>query len=131
MIANRGRDTVPEIKLRRELHRRGLRYRVDMPVLPEIHRRADIVFTRVRLAVYVDGCFWHGCPVHATRARANREYWDLKIAQNRSRDLDTDQRLTVRGWTPLRVWEHQSIDESADLIEQTYTRLVARPDHRP
>lgn len=113
MQANRRRDTGPELALRRELHRRGLRYRVGYPVLPR--RRADIVFTRARVAVFVDGCFWHGCPAHATSAVLNAEYWRDKIAANQARDQDTTSRLTASGWQVIRVWEHE-IGDAADRI---------------
>jgi DNA mismatch endonuclease (patch repair protein) len=89
MQATRGRDTAPELALRRELHRRGLRYRVDMPVIPGLRRRADVVFPRARVAVFVDGCFWHGCPQHATFAKSNAAFWAAKIAANKARDTDT------------------------------------------
>lgn len=124
MKANRSRDTHPEIMLRQELHRRGMRYRTHVAILPGLQRRADIVFGRVRLAVFVDGCFWHGCPVHGTMARANRGYWESKIAQNQQRDQDTDTRLRTLGWVSLRIWEHQPPGEAADLVQQTYSKLV-------
>lgn len=129
MKAARGRDTAPELKLRRELHRRGMRYRTHVEVLPGLRRQADIVFARVRLAVFVDGCFWHGCPAHGTRAHANRSYWDAKIAQNRQRDQDTDVRLRALGWTPLRIWEHQSVQEAADLVQAAYAHLLLERSH--
>src|ERR1022692_3611993 len=102
MKANRGRDTGPELRLRRELHRRGMRYRIHVAVLPGLRRRVDVVFGRARLAVFVDGCFWHGCPDHGTMARANRDSWEAKLAENHQRDQDTDARLRACGWTPLR-----------------------------
>lgn len=114
----RGRDTRPEIALRRELHRRGLRYWVDRPPIARLRRRADVLFPRVRLAVYVDGCFFHGCPQHATWPRHNAEFWREKIETNRRRDRDTDGRLTEAGWTVLRAWEHEDPVEVADRIER-------------
>lgn len=118
MQATRGRDTAPELALRRELHRRGLRYRVDL-ALPELpRRRMDIVFTRARLVVLVDGCFWHGCPEHASTAKANADFWAAKIHANQRRDTDTDQRLTAAGWTVVRIWEHVPISEAADRVQR-------------
>ncbi|MEA3078002.1 MAG: mismatch endonuclease, patch repair protein [Actinomycetota bacterium] len=119
MRANRRRDTQPELALRRLLHARGLRYRVDYPVLPR--RRADIVFPRRRLAIYVDGCFWHGCPRHATQAKANAGFWQAKIAANRQRDATTCTDLHSSGWTVLRFWEHEDPSTAADEIERFLT----------
>ena len=124
MKANRGRDTSPELRLRQELHNRDMRYRTHMTVLPGSRRNVDIVFSRVRLAVFVDGCFWHGCPVHGSMAKANREYWETKIAENQQRDRDTDVRLRSQGWTPLHIWEHQPVKDAADLVQETYSRLL-------
>ncbi len=127
MQATARRDTAPELALRRELHRRGLRYRVEVR-LPELpRRRMDIVFTKARLVVLVDGCFWHGCPQHATTARANADYWAAKLAANRARDRDTDQRLTAASWTVLRVWEHEQPTGAADWVEDCLKQLRARP----
>jgi DNA mismatch endonuclease (patch repair protein) len=112
------RDTKPEFELRRILHSRGLRYRVDRPVLPEVRRRADLVFARTRVVVFVDGCFWHGCPEHATWPKRNAEFWREKIETNRLRDRDTDKRLAAAGWRVERVWEHEDIAVAADRIEQ-------------
>ena len=117
MQLQRERDTVPELALRRELHRRGRRYRVDVPIVPGTRRRADIVFGRARVAVFVDGCFWHGCPEHGQRAHhVNGWYWPEKIAGNRRRDADTDARLRAAGWAVVRVWEHQDPEQAAALI---------------
>lgn len=117
MQATRRRDTAPELALRRELHHRGLRYRVDL-ALPQLpRRRMDVVFTRARVVVLVDGCFWHGCPEHGTTARSNADYWSHKITENRARDADTDARLRAAGWRVLRVWEHEAPDRAADRVE--------------
>lgn len=118
MQATRSRDTAPEMALRRELHKRGLRYRVDMPVLPGLRRRADVVFTRQRLAVFVDGCFWHGCPQHGTVSRSNTLFWRDKIKTNVARDTDTNQRLAQAGWMVMRVWAHEPARAAADSIEK-------------
>ncbi len=117
MQLQRERDTVPELALRSELHRRGRRYRVDVPIVPGTRRRVDIVFGRARIAVFVDGCFWHGCPEHGQRAHdVNGWYWPEKIAGNRRRDADTDARLRAAGWAVVRVWEHDDPEQAAALI---------------
>ena len=110
------RDTVPELALRRELHRRGLRYRVDHPLPGLRRRRADVLFGRAKVAVFVDGCFWHGCPVHSTTPKANRRWWIDKIAANKARDRDTDDHLEQLGWLVLRFWEHENPIASADEV---------------
>jgi DNA mismatch endonuclease (patch repair protein) len=112
------RDTKPEIELRRVLHARGLRFRVDRPVLPGVRRRADVVFGAARVAVFVDGCFWHGCPLHATWPKNNAEFWREKIETNRARDRDTDRRLEEAGWTVVRMWEHEDVGEAAERLER-------------
>ena len=118
MSKQRSHDTGPERLLRSALHRRGLRYFVHRRPLPEVRREADLVFPRLRVAIFVDGCFWHGCPEHGTKPRRNAEYWETKIARNRARDADTDARLEAAGWTPIRIWEHEEPDEAAAQIEQ-------------
>jgi DNA mismatch endonuclease, patch repair protein len=117
MQATRSRDTGPELALRRELHRRGLRYRVDAPVIPGLRRRADLVFTRARVTVFVDGCFWHGCPQHATTAKSNTAFWAAKIAANQARDADTTRRLRDAGWTVVRIWEHETAAAAANHVQ--------------
>jgi DNA mismatch endonuclease (patch repair protein) len=119
------RDTKPEVLLRSELHRRGLRYRVQVKVPGNNRRTIDIAFTRARLAVYVDGCFWHGCPEHHVRPRANSEWWRWKIERNQARDRDTDHQLDASGWTVLRIWEHALITEAADEVEEAYRARMA------
>lgn len=116
------RDTAPETQLRRELHARGLRYRVDRPVLRELRRRPDIVFNPARVAVFVDGCFWHGCPQHATWPKHNADFWREKIETNRQRDVDTDLRFEGAGWQVVRVWEHEDVMAAADRIETLVRR---------
>ena len=111
------RDTQPELRIRRELHRRGLRYRVHVRPLPELRRVADIVFRPTKVAVFIDGCYWHGCPVHGTTPKSNTWYWPAKIKRNRDRDADTDARLSVAGWVSVRVWEHEDPTEAAQRIE--------------
>lgn len=116
MQANRSRDTSPELAVRRILHASGLRYRVDFRLAPPMRRRADIVFTRARVAVFIDGCFWHGCERHYQAPRANGEFWALKVSQNRLRDLETDRILQGAGWRVLRYWEHENPEDVAASI---------------
>jgi DNA mismatch endonuclease (patch repair protein) len=110
MKSNRGRDTKPELALRRLLHASGCRYRVDFAPILGLRRRADVVFTRQKVAVFVDGCFWHGCPEHATYPKANADYWLPKLARNVERDRETNDVLADAGWLVLRFWEHQSAE---------------------
>ncbi|MGW0022053.1 very short patch repair endonuclease [Rhodococcus sp. NPDC003382] len=121
MSRQRRRDTAPEVALRRELHRRGLRFFVDRAPLPGLRRRADLVFPRRHLAVYVDGCFWHRCPVHATDPKNNSEWWAAKLAGNVARDRDTDARLAAAGWTVVRIWEHEDPLVAADRVQNALT----------
>lgn len=117
MSRQRSRDTEAEWSLRRILHARGLRYRVDavLPGLPR--RRADILFPRQKVAVFVDGCFWHGCPVHKTFPKSNAAWWAKKLARNVERDRETDAHLADLGWEVLRIWEHDDPDRAADRVE--------------
>ena len=116
MRGNRSRDTIPELALRSALHRRGLRFRVDRAPLPGLRRRADVVFGPTRVAVFVHGCFWHGCPEHYIAPRANREFWKAKVEDNRARDADTGRLLTEAGWEVVVVWEHDNAEVAADRI---------------
>lgn len=123
MIANRRKDTAPEIAIRRRLHAAGLRYRVDFPADPtDRRRRADIVFTRVRIAVFIDGCFWHGCPDHFIAPKKNTDYWGPKISRNMERDLSSTERLRDDGWTVLRFWEHEDPDAVCETIVENVRR---------
>lgn len=117
MQSNRSRDTKPELALRRELHRRGLRFRVNFRPLQGLRRSVDIAFPGQSIAVLVDGCFWHGCPEHYRPSARNEEYWSDKVAANRARDLDTDRWLAASGWTVVRVWEHEPVAKAADTVE--------------
>nr|MDE0500877.1 very short patch repair endonuclease [bacterium] len=113
----RSAHTAPEMVIRRELHRRGLRYRVNMP-LPEIGRiRPDIVFTRAQVAVFVDGCFWHRCPEHGSSPKSNADWWCRKLDTNVERDRKTDNLLAEAGWTVIRIWEHEDAATAADRVE--------------
>ncbi|MEU8379550.1 very short patch repair endonuclease [Streptosporangium sp. NPDC048865] len=116
MKANRNRDTKPELALRSAVHRLGLRYRVDASPLKGLRRRADLVFTKARVAVFSDGCYWHGCPDHYRAARHNNEFWSDKIAKNQARDRDTDVQLLSAGWLVIRIWEHEDPAEAAARI---------------
>src|SRR5688572_8868959 len=107
------RDTTPELALRRRLHAMGYRFLVDAKVEPDMRVRGDIVFPRRKVVVFVDGCFWHGCPLHATQPKNNAAWWREKLATNFARDRRTDSELTRRGWTVMRHWEHESPDEAA------------------
>lgn len=127
MQLQRTRNTGPELAVRRLLHARGLRYRVDQTPLPGFRRRADIVFPRNRVAVYIDGCFWHGCREHGTRPSRNNAFWAAKLATNRSRDIDTDLRLNAAGWKVIRVWEHDDPAAVADLVHNTVLFMRRKP----
>lgn len=116
MQRQRRRDTAPELALRRALHRRGLRYRVDRPVVRGVRRRADVVFGPAKVAVFVDGCFWHCCPMHATYPASNAQWWAEKLAGNVARDRATDLALTAAGWLVVRVWEHEDAETAARRI---------------
>jgi DNA mismatch endonuclease (patch repair protein) len=108
MRRNTRTDTRPEAIVRSELHRRGLRFRKDLPLrLPKRIVRPDIVFTRAKLAVFIDGCFWHACPTHGNQPRTNTDYWQGKLAINIARDRVVDKELTTYGWHVLRAWEHE------------------------
>ena len=111
MVGNHRRDSTPELLLRRALHGMGLRFRVDFPIRLPGRRpiRPDVVFTRRRVAVFVDGCFWHGCGEHGRRPRTNAAYWTAKVAVNQARDVEQTQALEAAGWRVLRIWEHEPV----------------------
>lgn len=116
MASTGQRDTSAEMRIRRRLHGMGFRYRVDFPILERPRRRADLAFTRARVAVFVDGCFWHGCPEHGTWPKSNVEFWREKIESNRRRDQDTNERLEAAGWVVIRIWEHEDPIKASELI---------------
>mgnify|MGYP002841837932 FL=1 len=116
MRGNRSRDTSPELRVRSLVHRRGLRYRVAQRPIPTLRRTADLVFRRAKVAVMIDGCYWHGCPEHYKQPSTNTAYWRDKIEGNRRRDQETDELLAQAGWEVLRFWEHEDEDEVADAI---------------
>lgn len=113
-------STGPELALRRELHRRGMRFTVNRRDLPGT---PDVVFSRVRLAVFVDGCFWHGCPEHGVLPKNNRDWWRAKLDGNRARDVAKDRQLEEQGWCALHLWEHVPVGEMADLVADRYADL--------
>lgn len=122
----RQKGTSPESALRRELHALGLRYRIQVPVLTEPRRVADVAFLGLRVAVFVDGCFWHGCPEHATWPKQNAELWRAKILANQERDRDTDARLQAGAWEVVRVWAHETPVAAAARIARVVRRRKAR-----
>lgn len=125
------RDSAPELALRRLAHRRGLRYRVDAPIRGT-RRRADLLFSRARVAVFVDGCFWHRCPVHGTQPKANGEWWRAKLEGNVVRDRATDAALDAEGWVVLRVWEHEDMEDAVTRLGRLVrgrTRAIGASAH--
>ena len=126
MRSNRRRDTKPELAVRKLLHARGLRYRVDVPLEFDRRRRADIVFPAAKLVVFIDGCFWHGCEQHYSVPATNAEFWATKRTRNAARDVETTERLTSASWTVLRYWEHELPEVVADAIEHMYRELRER-----
>ncbi len=116
MSRQQPRDTGAELALRRALHLRGLRYRLQKRPLPHLRAQADLLFGPSRVAVMVDGCFWHGCPLHGTSPKSNAEWWKNKIERNKQRDAATNVALTAAGWLVLRVWEHEDPEEAAERV---------------
>jgi len=123
MQANRSKDTKPELRLRQILHARGLRYRVNQRPLSGVRMTADVIFTRAKVAVFVDGCFWHGCIEHYRRPAIHQDYWRPKLERNLARDAIAAATLLAEGWTVIRAWEHENPDDVADRIE-----AAVRPD---
>jgi DNA mismatch endonuclease, patch repair protein len=132
MRANRRTDTKPEMALRRALHAQGLRYRKDYRLDLEGARvRPDIAFTARRLAVFVDGCFWHACPEHGTKPAANTWYWGPKLTRNVERDRAADAALLAAGWRVVRVWEHESLDAAVAAVNDALGSLAGPPASAP
>jgi DNA mismatch endonuclease (patch repair protein) len=121
MQSNRGRDTSPEMVVRRRLHALGLRYRVSVRPIPNVRRTADIVFTRSKVAVFIDGCFWHGCPQHYQAPVRNAEFWLAKRLRNQERDAETDATIAAAGWRSIRIWEH----EVSTVPDEVVARIVS------
>jgi DNA mismatch endonuclease, patch repair protein len=114
------KDTKPELALRSALHRAGCRFRKDFPIMVDgIRIRPDVVFTRAKMAVFVDGCFWHGCPEHGHRPKVNGWYWEPKLARTRDRDRRNIELLERHGWATYRMWEHEAVEAACDLIVST------------
>jgi DNA mismatch endonuclease (patch repair protein) len=131
MAKVRSRDTDAEMALRRALFGQGLRFRVNRHPSPEVRSRADVVFGPSKVAVYVDGCFWHSCPKHATTPRTNRDWWEDKLRRNRDRDREVSQALTERGWKVIRVWEHEDPFIAASRVARAVRqRRGESPDER-
>lgn len=127
MRGNVRRDTRPELAVRRAVHRLGLRYRVDARPIASLNRRADLVFPRAQIAVFVDGCYWHACPDHGTLPTANGAYWSAKIEGNVTRDRETDAILRDAGWTSIRFWEHTDpLLAAAEVASRYRARLKSR-----
>lgn len=116
MSRQRSKDTTPEVEVRRRLHAQGVRFRIDVKVENDLRTRADLAWRRVKLAVFLDGCFWHGCPEHGTRPVANSDWWATKLDKNAERDRRTDAILIERGWVVRRYWEHEAPEEVCDDI---------------
>lgn len=116
MLGNRSRDTAPEVALRRLLHAQGLRYRIAARPLPSVRRTADLVFRPSKVAVFVDGCFWHRCPEHATDPKTHSDYWNPKLERNVERDRETDRLLADSGWLSIRIWEHEDPRKAAQRV---------------
>ena len=129
MQGNRSRDTRPELAVRSAVHRRGIRFRVSIRPQPELPRTADLVLRRSRIAVFVDGCYWHGCPDHYTQPSTNSEYWAKKIARNVERDAETTAYLRHAGWKVLRFWEHEDPESVADQVQES-VRAALREANR-
>lgn len=127
MRGNRSTDTRPEASLRSAVHRLGLRFRKNARPAEGLPR-VDLLFTRVRLAVFVDGCFWHRCPDHGVSPRTNSDYWAAKLDRNVERDRRNDRELTRCGWAVLRIWEHEDIDEAARKVAAAYVELCSGGD---
>jgi len=124
---NRRVDTKPEVAVRSELHRRGLRFRKDTSIrVGRLLVHPDVVFTRSRIAVFVDGCFWHGCPLHGTTPTSNVAYWVPKLAANKKRDRRVNEELTAHGWLVIRCWEHDAPEQVADRILHEDRKPVSR-----
>lgn len=117
MRANRKVDSKPELAIRSSLHRSGLRFRKNHAVVVgDLTVRPDVVFTAARVAVFVDGCFWHCCPQHGVQPQVNNEYWEQKLRRNRERDERVNQKLRAFGWSVVRVWEHVGIESAVNRI---------------
>ena len=125
MSRQRKHDTAPELVIRRELHARGRRFRLQYPVPGQLRRKIDIVFPRQKLAVFVHGCFWHGCPQHSRPTKSNSRWWADKIKRNQERDRETLAILDQLGWTTVVIWEHENPNDAADRVENAIKDALA------
>ena len=126
MLGNRRTGTRPEVALRSALHAAGMRFRKDSRLdLGSVKTRPDVVFTRAKVAVFVDGCFWHSCPDHATQPKRNADYWLPKLARNVQRDRDHDAALNAHSWIVVRIWEHEPLDRAVEFVAAALSRRVA------
>jgi DNA mismatch endonuclease (patch repair protein) len=128
MRGNRKRDTSPELALRRAVHGLGLRYRVAERPLRDRRWTADLVFRSARVAVFVDGCYWHGCPTHFKPPRTNSDYWGPKIARNKDRDALVDRTLANEGWAVVRFWEHDDPVRAASRVAEVVGGRTGRAE---
>nr|WP_114472637.1 very short patch repair endonuclease [Pseudorhodoferax soli] len=127
MARTRGFDNARERAIRSALHKMGFRFRIHFRAIVGTTRTVDIAFTRYQLAVFCDGCFWHGCPRHATQPKTNAEWWRQKIAANTARDRDSDVRLAGAGWSVLRIWEHEPVEDAVAAIVARLGELARAP----
>ncbi|MEX0826155.1 MAG: very short patch repair endonuclease [Acidimicrobiia bacterium] len=123
MQATRRRDTPKEVALRSALHRLGLRFRLHRPIEGVARTRPDVVFISARVAVFVDGCFWHRCPEHGTDPKANTRWWKEKLDRNVERDRRVGEQLAELGWRVMRIWEHEDPDQAADRVNAAVRAL--------
>ena len=130
MLGNRRRDTKPELTLRSALHAGGLRFRKDYRLdLEGLGIRPDIVFTRAKVAVFMDGCFWHCCPTHGTQPSRNSDYWAPKLARNVQRDREQDAALARSGWRVVRIWAHETLEEAVERVTAELAGYQPRSRH--
>jgi DNA mismatch endonuclease, patch repair protein len=117
MKGNRKVGSKPETQLRSRLHRLGYRFRKNFPIhAGDLRVKPDVVFTKKRLAVFVDGCFWHRCPIHGTEPSVNTSYWEPKLTRNVARDRRVDDALSKAGWRVIRIWEHEPVDDAVRVV---------------
>ena len=119
-------STGPEMAVRRLLYRKGVRYRIQYPVPGAPRRTIDIAFPGRKIAVFIDGCFWHGCSEHRNIPAHNRDWWQKKIDENRSRDRDTDEKLRKAGWEIFRFWEHDAVDKIVERLMSSISMATKR-----
>lgn len=127
MKGNRKIGSKPETQLRSRLHQLGYRFRKNFPIRAgELRVKPDVVFTKKRLAVFVDGCFWHRCPIHGTEPVVNTSYWEPKLMRNVVRDRRVDEALSSAGWQVIRIWEHESVEEAARVVANALAAKTGR-----